>query len=643
MTKKYFINSLITYFLFSNIFAQVSSLDINRLSNSQLDALKTAISNKSATSDFNSSKLDDTIKPEVDNTIILKAEKAIDESPYFGYSYFKRDINFFDNIPTPSDFRLGPGDEIILSMWGETNLRESFTINKDGMIYYSNIGFINLSNKNLREAELLLVEELSRIYSTLKSKNNSTKLMLELGQLKSINVYFSGHIENPGISLIHPFSDIFSAIVQSGGINKNGSLRDVKLIRNGKTIISVDFYSFFMSGKNNFSNIKLIDGDVIHIPDVKKRINISGEVKRPHIYELLNNESISDLVGYASGFTSNASSNLILNQIIPAKERLSDDFSRSSTIINYKNIKSIILNNGDSIFIPPIPEVDLEASVYGRVKSPGNYPVKNSTLKTILDLAGGFDDPVYRKSIEDDQIIILRNDENNFYGKEIYVSYQDAGQFEIEANDKIFVYERTNYSNAPIYEVKGQVYKPGTYPFKNNITIGEALSLAGGITEFSSERNIILEKNIFSVDEFGKISTSLKRVNSVTLDTKLEANTIIKVLEVNNIVFVDGNVFNSSVIDYQKGTSLKEYIELAGGLKPNSMRDKIYVKRANGEIKTLKKVFFGPRIKIYPGDSIFVPVDPDPQDFDITSFLADLSSTLANLVAILLIIDNQNT
>jgi len=101
--------------------------------------------------------------------------------------------------------------------------------------------------------------------------------MLELGKLKSINIYFSGHIENPGINLVHPFSDIFSAIVQAGGVNDKGSLREVQLIRNNKIITTVDFYSFFMNGKNTFSNIKLIDGDVIHIPSVLKIVYLYQE------------------------------------------------------------------------------------------------------------------------------------------------------------------------------------------------------------------------------------------------------------------------------------------------------------------------------------------------------------------------------
>ena len=317
MLKKNLIYVLITFLFFSNIFAQFSERNINRLNNSQLDTLKDALQSTQQNNESVLPESEDKIETEIDEISIESlelSEQQLDEkdSEYFGYNYFKKNINFFDNIPTPSDFKLGPGDEIILSLWGETNLRESFTINKDGAIYYSGIGFLNLSNKNIKEAQSFLVNELSRIYSTLKNQDNPTELMLELGQLKSINVYFSGHIENPGINLIHPFSDIFSAIVQAGGIDENGSLRAVQLIRNNQIIATVDFYSFFINGKSTFSNIKLIDGDTIHIPSFKNRITVSGEVNRPKTYELLDSETVSSIITYASGFTSNASSIIIL-------------------------------------------------------------------------------------------------------------------------------------------------------------------------------------------------------------------------------------------------------------------------------------------------------------------------------------------
>ena len=635
-------NIYIIFILFlTTISAQVSMSDINRISNQQLDAIKAELQMGAEENIIENIVTEESSIP-TPVSIISTKNSDLPEN-YFGYNYFKKDISFFDNIPTPTEYRLGPGDEITISLWGENNSRENFIINKDGMIYYKNIGFINLSNKTLGSAELLLKEELSRIYSTLKDEANPTSLMLELGKLKSINIYFSGHIENPGINLIHPFSDIFSAIVQAGGVNQRGSLRLVELIRNDKIIATVDFYSFFMEGKNNFSNIKLIDGDVIHIPSVKKRVSISGEINRPSTYELIINESISDILMYASGFTSQASSTLILDQIIPFEERSSNDNARTSISINFKNKESIVLNNGDSINVPSISSVDLNVQVYGRVKAPGNYPALNNTLRNVLDIAGGFDDPTFRRTIIEDKIKILRRDTDQFYSIEFDVSYKDADQFKLEVNDKIFVYEDANYTNNFTYRIEGEVLKPGTYPLVDKkITVGEALVLAGGLTELSSAKNIIVKQEFTEVDDLGNEITTSEPVNNVTLDFEIGINSVIIASPLENVINIEGNVYNPGLITYSKGYRYSRYIELAGGYKPDTLKRKVYIKRANGNIEKVNGYFISIGKKIYPGDTIIVPVNTEPRDFDITALISDLSTTLANIAAILLIVDNQN-
>ena len=634
------INIIFILFL-STIFAQVSVSDLNRLSNQELDAIRAELQ-----SDAQLKNDTESVDSIVDNTpapvSITPTDNIITkEEDYFGYYYLRKDISFFDNVPTPADYSLGPGDEIIISLWGENNSRENVTLNKDGMIYYENIGFINLSNKTLESAEILLKEELSRIYSTLKDANNPTTLMLELGQLKSINIYFSGHIENPGINLVHPFSDIFSAIVQAGGVNSNGSLRAVQLIRNNQIITTVDFYSFFMNGTNTFSNIKLIDGDTIHIPSFKNRISISGEVNRPSTYELLSNESISDLIGYASGFTSDASSTLILNQIIPVEERFSDDNARTSIALDVKNSQSKTLNNGDTVEVLSIANVDLNVEVFGRVKSPGTYPAKNSSLKYILDIAGGFDDPVFKQTIRENEIMILRQDANKFYGTELIVSYNESHELQLLPNDKIFVYENINYRNSFTYRIEGEVNKPGTYPFIEGTTIEDAIEKAGGLTTLSSLKNIVVFQEYTELDENDEQITRSESVGNIGKDFILGSNSIIKALPFENVIKVEGNVYNPGLVSYYKGLTMYGAIEQAGGYKPYSMKKRAYVRRANGQIDKAN-LFRGRTKRLFAGDTVVVPVNPNPSDFDITTFVADISTTLANIAAILLIVDNNN-
>ena len=629
-------------------FAQASLSDLNRLTNSQLDEIREELSIQNPTMDSALESVNSINQESIEIEIEQKDSENL--SSFFGYDYFNKQINFFDNIPTPVDFKLGAGDEIILSLWGEKNSREKFILNKDGMIYYQNIGFINLSGKTLNEAENLLSSELSRIFSTLNSSKNSTQLMLELGKIKSVNVYFSGQVNSPGINLIHPFSDIFSALVQAGGVKDSGSLRRVQVIRNSEIISIVDFYSFFLNGMNSFSNIRILDGDVIHVPVVTNRAEIKGEIVNPGFYELLESDLLSNLINYAGGLSSLASDKVVINDIIPMDKRDSDDIARSGRLIYLSQTDKIKIYNGSVVDLIPIAENDTYVSVFGRVTRPGSYPVNLSnsqneedriTLKQVLDVAGGFEDPIFRKTINE-EIVILRLDENQFYGKEFRVDYSDANSFKVEVNDKIFVYELPQYNNSFTYTIKGEVNSPGTYPLKEGLSLSQAIKSAGGITEIGSINSVSVTKNLLSIDSDGNEFNKVELVSNIDLNFKIGDQNIITILPKTNVVRVEGNVYNPGFIAHQSGNgmTMSRAIELAGGYKPNSLKKRAYVVRANGEIDKAK-IFRGRTKRVFPGDSVFVPVNPDPDKFDITTFIADLSSTLANIAAILIIADNN--
>ena len=637
MIKKY---SIFLCFI-SIVFGQISIDDMNKLSKAELDAIRSKLLSGE---DISSDSIEDQSMSSKNTTISdvqISSEKApVSPGMYFGYDYFKRDINFFDNTPTPSDYKLGPGDELIISLWGETNSRENFIINKDGMIYYKNVGFINLSNKNLEEAESLLIEELSRIYSTLKDQESSTKLMLELGKLKSINVYFSGQIEKPGINLIHPFSDVFSALVQAGGVKRQGSLRNIQLIRNNKVISTVDFYSFFSNGKNNFSSTKILDGDVIHVPPISNRVEITGEIYNAGFFEMIGEESLQDLIFYASGTTAIAGSKALLEQILPVSKRTTDDSAKQSIIIKREEFSKTKLNNGDSVLITSIGESNTKVEIFGRVKFPGEYPASTS-LKNVLDTAGGFNDSLYRKTILENEIIVIRKDEKQFYSLELITSYNESDNFNLVPGDKIFVYEDPFYENLLSVSVMGEVNKRGSFQLKKGMTVEDAIKLAQGFTELANPEAITVTEVFTSVDDLGNEIQQTTQVNDANLNFELTDGSVVNILPLENVVSVIGNVYNPGLITFSKAKTVNKYINLAGGPKPNTLSTKIYVKRANGRIK--KVTFFqGLGTLVKPGDTIVVPVDPDPTSFDITAFIADIATTLANIAAILVIVDNQS-
>lgn len=670
-TKKAKMKNFIPLLFINFLFAQVSMNDINNINNAQLDLIKDQLKTPTDVSELETEIDIQSVSPDIVNIgkdkkdkkdkivkddemkfskegleeygdIELKEDKdEILARDYFGYDYFDREVSFFDNAPPAGDYILGAGDEIIVSIWGEHNLQRNFVVNKNGMIYYDSIGYINVAGKNLTEAELIITERLSAIYSTLSDGSNSTYLRLEIGKLKSINVFLSGNVNEPGIHLIHPFSDIFLGLVQSGGVSGSGTLRKIQLIRENKVVTEIDLYNFFKSGISDFKNVKLIDGDTIHVPNVVNRVKIEGPFKSQKIYfEVLENESIEDLINYADGLKSNAASYFMVSTTTPISEREFDDYAQNTFVISYDNLDGYKLKDGDIISSKDIGEVQSTVEVLGRTKIRGYFPANNMSLKDVLDLAGGFNDPIYLNSINQDKIIILRKTVDSYYGEEIITSYKQSDKFPLKPDDKIFVYENTRYNEGGTVRVEGEVNYQGTYPLKKNMTLSDLIGAAGGLTPSADINNITLLIENTTVDSLGATTIESSPVYNINRDYKLSKNAVVKILPKVDFVRVEGNVYNPGLIVYKKNMSMNDAIELAGGTMPYTLNKRIFVKKANGEIKKSRFLRFK-GIKLVQGDTIFVPVDPNPDEFNVTSFFADLATVIANIAAIIVVVNNN--
>tara|TARA_B100001057_G_scaffold499386_1_gene609819 strand:+ start:4441 stop:6351 length:1911 start_codon:yes stop_codon:yes gene_type:complete len=635
MSKK---SILILLILSASIYAQVTLSDVNAIANEQLDILRSELKNNTATSSVSNEVNDFTQK-----TVSIVSSNNKPNSENFGYSFFQKDINFFDNIPTPVGYKLGPGDEIILSLWGETNSRQNFIINKDGLIFYEDLGFINLANKTLDEAESILLKELSKVYATLNDSINSTELKIELSNLKSMNVYFTGQVNDPGIHLIHPFSDVMTALIQAGGVKESGSLRTIQIIRNNKVIKEIDLYNFLIQGINDFSNIKIIDSDVINVPVIKRRAEITGEVINSYKFELLPNENLNELINFANGFTAEAGKKLIINQIIPTEDRTSDDNVRSIDIFNREDIieinKNLFLTNEAAVQVPSVLTSENKVSVFGQVKRPDSYFInEKTTLKTILDIAGGFEDLNYRKSILDEKIIVLRRSAESVYSLEYTVTYETADNFILYPKDKIFVYANSNYSAEVTFSIDGAVNYPGTYQFKEGMNIEDAINRAGGLSIFGFKEGLVASVPIR--DGNGNVVTSM--VQNITYKSKISNGMNIQLLPKSNVVSIRGNVQSPgafSIDGFQP--TVKNTIEVSGGLLDRTNRKKIYVQAMNG--KSYTPNFLQKRFKrLNPGDIVYVPKKEDREKINATTLTSDLVSILTNLATIIFIIDSND-
>jgi protein involved in polysaccharide export with SLBB domain len=226
----------------------------------------------------------------------------------FGYSVFKNNKMTFApnmNMPTPMNYTLGTGDQLLIDIYGASQQRYDLRINSEGLIFIPNIGPINVSGLTVEAATSRLKSTLTNIYSGLAGTNPNTFMQVRVGNIRSIQVALVGEVYAPGNYTLSSFSTVFNALYAAGGITENGSFRSIKVYRNSKLIADVDIYNFLVNADQS-TNIRLQDNDVVMISPVEKRVEVQGPVRRPGLFEISKEETLTDLINFAGGFTSMA-------------------------------------------------------------------------------------------------------------------------------------------------------------------------------------------------------------------------------------------------------------------------------------------------------------------------------------------------
>jgi len=551
---------------------------------------------------------------------------------FFGYDFFlsKDSLLIWNNLPVPSSYTLGPGDEIIISLWGETQLRESATIGRDGSVYIERVGQLNLTGRTIEESEKYLVKQFQKVYETLKGARPSTFMDVSLGQLKSINVTFVGEVSSPGVYPIHPFSTALIGLLQVGGIDTTGSLRNIQIIRSENDIYRVDFYKFLLSGKSDNIDIRLQDNDIVFIPPRQSRVEIVGAVKRPGIYESDTNDKISDLVNYAAGLRANASDKILISEKYYSKNGY---FNKSKYVLldDINQIPSKFLNK---IVAFNIPNYKKSVYVYGQVKNPGTYGFEEGmNILDMLKIVGGLYDKTFYKTIYAPRADIIRRDFKSNYPKVIPINLEELKQgnqtqnIELHNWDMIFVRKNKNFTLPKQVQITGQVNIPGYYTLsKPRETLQNLIDRSGGYTNRAYKDGIQLYRDTVQValDNF---------------DFSLADGDSIHIPDYPGVIKVIGEVYNPGYVQYRKRKRLKSYIEAAGGFTLDARQNYITIIQPNGDVK-VKDSFWTPRIK--EGALIIVHKKREELPFDLTAFLKDTASIAASLTTIIYIINRQN-
>lgn len=427
-----------------------------------------------------------------DNSTMLdekpQAQEVAQQDAVFGRNIFNtRNLTFEPNvnIATPPNYRLGPGDEVVIDIWGASQNTIRQQISPDGTINLEQLGPVFLSGMTVDRAQQYLTDELRKIYS-----DQSNQIRVTLGNTRTIQINVMGEVVQPGTYALSAFSTVFHALYRAGGVSNIGSLRNVKVSRGGKIVATVDVYQFIMQGKTR-DDIRLEEGDVIIVPAYDALVQITGNVKRPMRYEMKKDETLSTLLKYAGGFTSDAYTKSLRIVRQNGKEYQVNTVDDT----DYSVCK---MHDGDVVTAEAILDrFTNKLEVRGAVYRPGIYELggKLNTVRELVEKADGLMADAFTG-----RAVLYRERENKTREvKQIDIrAIMDGTQPDIplQKNDVLYIpsiHDLEDLGNVQIY---GEVAHPGDYPYADNMTLEDLVITAGGLRESASVVRVDVARRI---------------------------------------------------------------------------------------------------------------------------------------------------
>lgn len=529
---------------------------------------------KAADVSSNESRMRTTPNDRLEN---LSADSVISEKKIFGHNIFQNKSVIFEasyNLPTPSDYKLGPGDQVAIDVWGASQSSLLKTISPDGNIGVENLGPIYLNGLTVAQANNLLKQKFEAIYSGLNDEDPVSNIRLSLAQNRAIQVHVMGEVINPGTYTMSSFSTIFNALYLSGGVNDQGTLRMVKVYRKDKPIATYDVYDFILNGNSNMG-IRLEDNDVVVVDTYKNLINVTGAVKRPMYYEILDGETAEQVLKYAGGLSENAYKEDV-------RIERSGKHEREILTITKTEFGKTKMQDGDVLSVDEIaPTFSNMVEIQGAVYRPGKFQLSENiaTVKQLIECAGGLKDEAFLN-----RAILNRRKPNNTL-ENVAIDLKQllegsVADIPLRKSDVLLIHEWSEVYEMRTIAVTGEVIFAGTYEYRDNMTIEDAVLGAGGLKESASAVKVLVArrtKDAYSTAELDTIAQLFELTLNDSLEVVSDPSFVLMPFDevivrrspgynVQEKVLISGEIlFPGTYVLPSKHITLSQLVEMGGG------------------------------------------------------------------------------
>lgn len=529
------------------------------------------------------------------------------------------------NVQTPKTYEIGIGDQLLIHIWGNSQNDYQLTVNRNGQVIIPDVGPVYIAGLDFDKAEKKIVGRLTEIYADMGGDKPGTFAQLNMGQLRSIQVNIVGEVGTPGTYTLPVTATAFNGLYLSGGPNSIGSFRNIKVIRDNSVAQNIDIYNFLVNADPS-ENITLKDGDILFIPPAEKRIEVAGEFKRNGIFELTETETLSDLVRYAGGFTENA---------YLAKTQIRRKTQQGLQIIDipFEQLAATVLTNGDVVSNERIlSSFENRVTIAGAVYRPGEYEwTPGLTLAQLIDKA----DSLTADAFQARGLITRFNDDLSTSSIAFNVHDIATGNSDIPLNPEDIVLIKSHFSlkEQASVTVNGQVLRPGTFNWSDELTLGDAIFMAGGLSEGADSTFIEVARRL-SYGEAAELSDTLGHIiivdisrgleiGSNSTDFKLQPYDKISVRQAPNYrkgetAYIAGEVaYAGPYAISNKNMRISDLVRKAGGITPQAYLNGATLFRSSKELGSeqvaidLNKIMKAPKCEadlfLNDGDRLYIP------------------------------------